>query len=346
MGVKSLHAESKQTRRALFVGFVLMAICMAVLIFSLNTGTIKLSPMQVLRTLMGLGTTKEATVLFDYRMPRILITMLAGIGLGISGAILQGVFRNPLADPGVVGLNAGSAVGLIVFVSFFKTLEKMSALLIPLFTFCGAMLTALLIGLLSYERGQRLQPARVILVGIAIAAGFSALSLFLSLRLDSETYTFTARWLVGNVWGRDWIHVYALFPWIIGFGVFAQLHAKTLNALALGDDTAVSIGVSLHSKRIWLIIAAVSLSSASVAMAGGIGFIGFVAPHLARRLVGSSHQYVIPISGMIGLVILVMADTAGRSLFLPSLIPAGVLVAAIGAPYFLYLLLATPNKTN
>nr|WP_254450604.1 iron ABC transporter permease [Cohnella herbarum] len=323
----------------MFVGVVLMVICLGVLIFSLNTGTIKLSPMQVLQTLFGFGTAKEETVLFDYRMPRILITMLAGIGLGVSGAILQGVFRNPLADPGVVGLNAGSAVGLIVFVSFFQSMEQMSALLIPLFTFCGAMLTALLIGVLAYERGQNLQPTRVILVGIAVAAGFSALTLYLSLRLDSETYTFAARWLVGNIWGRDWIHVFALLPWIIGFGTYALLQARTLNALGLGDGTIVSIGVSLNRKRIGLLVAAVSLSSASVAMAGGIGFIGFVAPHLARRLVGSSHRHVIPISGMIGVVILVLADTAGRSLFLPSLIPAGVLVAGIGAPYFLYLLL-------
>lgn len=346
MGEKALQSSSNRAGRALFIGFILAAICIAVLIFSLNTGTIKLSPMQVVTTLFGQGSVKESMVLFDYRMPRILITMLAGIGLGVSGAILQGVFRNPLADPGVVGLNAGSAVGLIVFVSFFQSMEQMSALLIPLFTFCGAMITALLIGILAYERGQNLQPTRVILVGIAIAAGFSALSLFLSLRLDAETYTFTARWLVGNVWGRDWVHVYALLPWIIGFGGYAMFQVKTLDALALGEDTAVSIGVSLNRKRIWLIISAVSLSSASVAMAGGIGFIGFVAPHLARRLVGSSHQYVIPISGMIGLVILVMADTAGRSFFLPSLIPAGVLVAAIGAPYFLYLLLRSPNKMN
>nr|WP_265525145.1 iron ABC transporter permease [Paenibacillus sp. JDR-2] len=318
---------------------VLMTICVVVLLFSLNTGTIKLSPMQVLRTLLGLGTAKEETVLFDYRMPRILITMLAGIGLGISGSILQGIFRNPLADPGVVGLNAGSAVGLVIFVSFFQSLEAMSALLIPLFTFSGALLTAILIGLLSYERNQSLQPARVILVGIAVAAGLSALTLFLSLRLDSETYTFAARWLVGNVWSRSWVHVIALLPWIVGFGIYAQLQARSLNALALGDETVISIGLSLQRKRIGLLIAAVSISSASVAMAGGIGFIGFVAPHLARRLVGVSHQYVIPISGMLGLVILVLADTAGRTLFLPSQIPAGVLVAAIGAPYFLYLLL-------
>ncbi|ACS98887.1 FecCD family ABC transporter permease [Paenibacillus sp. JDR-2] len=339
MGLKTWRFGNKRAGRALFAGMVLMTICVVVLLFSLNTGTIKLSPMQVLRTLLGLGTAKEETVLFDYRMPRILITMLAGIGLGISGSILQGIFRNPLADPGVVGLNAGSAVGLVIFVSFFQSLEAMSALLIPLFTFSGALLTAILIGLLSYERNQSLQPARVILVGIAVAAGLSALTLFLSLRLDSETYTFAARWLVGNVWSRSWVHVIALLPWIVGFGIYAQLQARSLNALALGDETVISIGLSLQRKRIGLLIAAVSISSASVAMAGGIGFIGFVAPHLARRLVGVSHQYVIPISGMLGLVILVLADTAGRTLFLPSQIPAGVLVAAIGAPYFLYLLL-------
>lgn len=146
---------------------------------------------------------------------------------------------------------------------------------------------------------------------------------------------------MGNVWGRDWINVYALFPWIVLLVPYVLFQSKTLNALSLGDELALGIGTSVRRQRLQLLAAAVALSCASVSMAGGIGFIGLVAPHLARRLVGPMHQHFLPIAGLIGLVILVIADTIGRSLFQPNAIPAGVVVAAVGAPYFLYLLRRT-----
>lgn len=280
-------------------------------------------------------------VLFDFRLPRILVTMLAGIGLGISGAILQGLSRNALADPGILGIHAGASLGLIVFVTYFNTMTGAISLLIPLFTFAGGIVTALLIVLLAYDRQKGWLPVRLILIGIAVSAGFSAATLFLSLSLDDKTYVFASRWLIGNVWGKDWIHVYALLPWILLIAPYVFSQSKSLNALSLGDDLAVGIGASVRRQRLVLLTAAVALSCASVSMVGGIGFIGLVAPHLARRLVGPMHQHILPISGLIGLVILVVADTIGRSIFQPNAIPAGVVVAAVGAPYFLYLLRKT-----
>ena len=149
---------------------------------------------------MGYGNFESATVLYDYRMPRIIITMLAGIGLGISGAILQGLSRNALADPGILGLHAGASFGLIIFVTFFHSINENASILIPLFTFGGGVLAAFLIILLASDRSKGLLPIRLILVGIAVSAGFSAISLFFSLKLNDETYTFASRWLVGNVW--------------------------------------------------------------------------------------------------------------------------------------------------
>jgi len=267
--------------------------------------------------------------------------MLAGIGLGISGAILQGVSRNPLADPGVIGLHAGASFGLIMFVTYFHSLNDKAALLIPLFTFIGGCLTAFIIILLTYDRYKGILPIRLILVGIAIAACFNAITLFLSLRLDEDTYTFASRWLVGNVWGRDWIHVIALLPWIVILTPIGILQSRKLDALSFGDSTAVGLGVSVLRTRLSMLAIAVALSSASVAMVGGIGFIGLVAPHLARRLVGPRHQHFLPVAGLLGMVILVLSDTVGRSIFQPNAIPAGIVVAAIGGPYFLYLLTKT-----
>ena len=311
------------------------------MLYSLNTGTLKLSPLVVVKTLFGLGDFQSETVLFDYRLPRIVVTILAGIGLGIAGGILQSLSRNPLADPGIIGLKAGAAFGLIVFGTYCHVLEGTPSLLIPLFTFGGGLLAAAVIVLLAYDRHEGLVPIRLILVGIAVAAGFSALTLYLSLKLDEDTYTFASRWLVGNVWGRDWIHVLALLPWILCLVPLTLMQSSTLNALTLGDAVASSVGVRVQRKRLLLLTLAVGLASASVSMTGGIGFIGLVAPHLARRLVGSLHQYFLPVSALLGLLILVSADTLGRSIFAPNAIPAGVVVAFIGAPYFLYLLTKT-----
>ncbi|WP_342490990.1 iron ABC transporter permease [Bacillus sp. FSL R5-0422] len=331
----------REKQRALAVTVVLLCLSAAVVLYSLNTGTLKLNPLVVVKTLFGFGDFQSETVLFDYRLPRIVVTMLAGIGLGIAGGILQSLSRNPLADPGIIGLNAGAAFGLIVFVTYFHALEGNPSLLIPLFTFGGGLLAAAVIVLLAYDRQEGLVPIRLILVGIAVAAGFSALTLFLSLKLDEDTYTFASRWLVGNVWGRDWIHVLALFPWIVCLVPLTLMQSSTLNALTLGDAVASSVGVRVQRQRLLLLTLAVGLASASVSMTGGIGFIGLVAPHLARRLVGSLHQYFLPVSALIGLLILVSADTIGRSIFAPNAIPAGVVVAFIGAPYFLYLLAKT-----
>jgi iron complex transport system permease protein len=333
-----MHARRKRTFK---VGAILILICLCVVIFSLNTGSIRLSPQAVLQTLIGNGSPEDAMVLFEFRLPRILVTLLAGFGLGVSGAILQGLSRNALAEPGILGIHAGASFGLILFVTFFHSMNSMSSLLIPLFTFAGGAVSAILIVLLAYDRYRGLQPVRLILIGIAVAAGFSAITLFLSLRLDENTYAFASRWLVGNVWGRDWIHVYALFPWLALIVPYVFFQSKALNAFSLGDELAIGIGTSVQSPRLLLLAAAVALSCASVSMAGGIGFIGLVAPHLARRLTGPMHQHSLIITGLIGVVILVAADTIARSIFQPNAIPAGIVVAAVGAPYFLYLLQKT-----
>lgn len=333
--------NNKGIRRTYVVTILFIILSLVSILISLDTGTIPLSPLKVINTFLGKGDFYSETVLFDYRLPRILITVLAGIGLGISGAILQGLSRNPLADPGIIGLNTGSAFGLMIFITYFHSLNEHASLYIPLFTFIGGILAAVVIILLTYNKQQGIIPIRLILVGIAVSAGFSAATLFLSLRLDEETYMFASRWLVGNVWARDWIHVITLLPWILVLGPLSWFQSKTLDALSLGDQVASSLGASVQKKRLLLLALAVGLSSASVAMAGGIGFIGLVAPHLARRLVGPLYRHFLPLSALIGLLLLVVADTIGRNIFEPNSIPAGVVVAAVGAPYFLYLLIKT-----
>lgn len=333
--------EKKRARRAVTVSVLLLALAITVIMISLNTGSISLTPLTVWKTLLGYGTSDEKMILFDFRMPRIIVTMLAGAGLGVSGAVFQGATRNSLADPGILGINTGAALGLIVFVSFFRSLDGSMTLLIPLFTFVGGMLSALIIFLFAYDRHRGILPIRLILVGIAVAAGISAVTLLLSLKLDEDTYAFAARWLAGSVWGRDWIHVWSLLPWILVLVPVIYSRSQALDIFVLGDEIAYSVGSHVTRERLTLLAMAVALSCASVSVAGGIGFIGLVAPHIAKRLVGPQHRYFVPVAAMIGLVILVSADTVGRSIFRPNAIPAGVVVAAIGGPYFLYLLFKT-----
>ncbi|MGK9252601.1 FecCD family ABC transporter permease [Paenibacillus humicus] len=328
----------RRSRRALLSGLGLLALAAVAVAVSLNTGTISLSPAAVWRTLAGGGTAEESLILFQYRLPRILVTMLAGIGLGVAGAVFQGASRNSLADPGLLGINAGAALGLIVFVSFFRTMDGPVSLLIPAFAFIGGTAAAVLVFLLSYERGRGLLPIQLILTGISIEAGLSAMTLFLSLRLDPDTYAFTARWLAGSVWGRDWIHVWTLLPWIAVLVPCIYMASRTLDSFSFGDDLAKGLGSRVGRSRLLLLAAAVALSCASAAMAGGIGFIGLAAPHIARQLAGPRHRHFLPLTALVGLVILVCADTIGRSLFQPSPVPAGVVAAALGGPYFLYLL--------
>ncbi|MFD1955061.1 FecCD family ABC transporter permease [Paenibacillus thailandensis] len=325
-------------RNALIASICLFLLALAVVAAGLNTGSIRLSPIEVWNTLTGYGTDEQKLILFEYRLPRILVSALAGAGLGVAGAVLQGVSRNSLADPGILGLNAGAAFGLIVFVSFFRTMEGPAALLIPLFTFAGGSAVALVIFALAYDRYRGLMPIRLILVGIAVEAGVSAAALFLSLRLDEDTYSFAARWLAGSIWGRDWVHVWSLLPWVAVLILLIYSREKTLDLFALGDELAAGTGSRVTRNRILLSALAVALASASVSMAGGIGFIGLAAPHIARRLAGPSHRHFLPVAGLVGVVILAAADTVGRSLFQPNAIPAGVVVAMVGGPYFLYLL--------
>ncbi|NMI06815.1 iron ABC transporter permease [Paenibacillus sp. SZ31] len=331
-------------QRTLLTGGILVLIVFTSIAIGLNTGSMQIALPDLVLTLLGKGTDMHHMVLFDYRLPRILITMLAGMGLGIAGAMLQGITRNALADPGILGIHAGASFGLLIYVSFFQSLNTLPVLMIPLFTFVGGILAATLIILFVWDRQKGFIPARLILIGIAVAAGFNAASLYLSLQLDEKTYSFTASWLLGNIWGRDWINVYAMLPWMVLLIPLAWAKSKSLNALALEDSSAVSIGTPVERERIQILCIAVALSSVSVSMAGGIGFIGLVAPHMARRLVGPAFQYLIPISALLGMLILVVADTVTRAVFDPKSIPAGIVVAAVGAPYFLYLLRKS-NKT-
>jgi iron complex transport system permease protein len=326
--------EAHATKVLLIIGVLILI----VIVISLNTGLIKLAPMDVFRTLFGGGTSQQHLILFEFRLPRIVLSIMVGAGLAVSGCILQGISRNALADPGILGINAGAGLVVVLFVSFFPTTSGAPIFLLPFLALVGAALTAALIYVLAYKRGEGLLPVRLILVGIAVAAGISATMIVLMLKMNPQKYQLVSTWLAGSIWGTNWKFVLSLLPWLAVLLPYVFSKAKVLNVLNLGDQLATGLGASVERERIWLLAAAVGLAGSCVAVGGGIGFVGLIGPHLARQLVGPKHQYLLPASALVGGLLLIVADTLARWVLQPAEIPTGIIVAVIGAPYFLYLL--------
>ena len=309
------------------------------MIASLGLGYSSVSYERILPTIFGHGTFKEEFVLFEIRLPRIIVTLLAGMALAISGAILQGLTRNDLADPGIIDINSGAGLGIAVFFLFFPIDAASFAYMLPLVAFAGALLTAVLIYLFSYKKGIGLQPVRLILVGIGFSMALSGAMIVIISAAERQKVDFIARWLAGNIWGTDWPFIWALLPWLLILIPFTLYKANRLNLLNLSDPVAIGVGVSIEKERVILLLTAVALAASAVSVTGGIAFIGLMAPHLAKALIGPRNQLFLPIAILIGGWLLLFADTIGRNVLEPEGIPAGIMTALIGAPYFVYLLL-------
>ncbi|KSU83238.1 MULTISPECIES: FecCD family ABC transporter permease [Fictibacillus] len=327
--------HAKKVRITTIFAIVLL---IAVFIVSVATGFASLTPTELFRTIFGQGTPKENLILFEFRLPRIFVAILAGMGLAVSGAILQSLTKNPLSDPGILGINAGAGLMVVVYIMFFTVESSSSLYILPLFALAGGGATAAIIYIMSYKKGEGVEPARLVLVGVGLAAALAGATLTLATRLDMENYAFMANWLAGRIWGDDWVFVLSLLPWILLLFPLSMVKSNVLNMLNLNENVAIGTGVNAGRERIVLIIIAVALASASVAVSGGIAFVGLMAPHIARSLVGPRHQSFLPLAALIGAILLLAADTIGRIILDPSGIPAGIIVTLIGAPYFMYLL--------
>lgn len=334
----TVMTAARQRNRVFGVMTVLSVLILFVFILSMNTGYIRLSPAELLSTLFGSGTDKQELILFEFRLPRIVISLLIGAGLALSGCVIQGISRNPLADPGILGINAGAGLTVMLFISFYPTTASTPVFLLPVLALIGASVTATLIYLLAHKKHQGFSPTRVVLTGVAVAAGMSAAMIVLTLKLSPDKYQFVATWLAGSIWGASWKFVLSLLPWILVLVPFVFYKARVMNTLNLGKEMATGLGVSVSREQLKLLAAAVGLAASCVAVSGGIGFVGLIGPHLARRLVGPRHEILLPAAALCGALLVITADTLGRWILQPSEIPTGIVVAVIGAPYFLYLL--------
>jgi iron complex transport system permease protein len=309
-----------------------------VFLLSISLGSSSVSFGRIFPTLFGQGSFKEEFILFSVRLPRVIVLALAGMALAMSGALLQSVTRNDLADPGIIGINAGAGVGITCFYLFVKTDMEHYAYVLPIVAFISALLTATLIYFFSFEKGKGIQPIKLVLVGVGFASALSGLMMILVSTAERNEVDFIAQWLAGNVWGADWPFILAILPWLLIGLPIVFYKANTLNILAMSEPTAIGLGINLTRERLLMIVIAVALAAAAVSITGGIGFIGLMAPHIAKRLVGPRHQLFLPIAILVGSILLMISDTIGRSMLESSAVPAGIVVAFIGAPYFIYLL--------
>jgi iron complex transport system permease protein len=324
----------------------LMLLCLAVVIaiamvINVGRGEYPISPLDIIKTVLGIdtGNPDHAFVIHNLRLPRTIVAFMVGVALAISGTIFQGLTRNPLADPGIIGINAGASLAAVTVIILFPAAPIYT---LPLSAFAGALLMAMLIYSLAWNNGS--SPILLILMGVGLSAIASA---FTSLMITfGEIYSVSDAlvWLAGSVYGRTWEQVFSFLPWLIVFVPMALTLARHLNALNLGNDVAKGLGSLVEWQRGLLVLVGVALAGAGVATAGMIGFVGLIAPHLGRQLVGTNHEGLIPTSALLGGVIVVAADLLGRTLFAPIEIPCGVVTAAIGAPYFLYLLIRNRKK--
>ena len=318
---------------------VLLVLIFITTFIGMGWGYSSVSYDRLLPTLLGNGTFKEEFVLFSIRLPRMIVTFLAGIALALSGSILQGITRNDLADPGIIGINAGAGVGVAVFFLFFPIEAGSFVYVLPLVAFLSAVVTACLIYLFAFQRNKGLAPVRLVLVGIGFSMALSGAMIVLISSADREKVDFIAKWLAGNIWGTDWPFIWSLLPWLVILIPFTLFKANRLNLLGFSEPVAIGVGLALEKERIVLLLTAVALAASAVSVTGGISFIGLMAPHIAKALVGPRNQLFIPIAVLTGGWLLLIADTLGRNLVEPNGIPAGIMVALIGAPYFLVLLI-------
>ncbi|MGR9047803.1 FecCD family ABC transporter permease [Halobacillus faecis] len=332
----------KKARFSFVMAVLVLFLCFMVLI-SLNMGVVNIAPLDVLKTFIGQGTDRQELVLFNFRLPSMVLALFVGAGLAVSGAILQGVTQNDLADPGILGINTGAGFAVILYIFFFQqSMAMVSGLgiyILPLFALVGAFLAAFLVYALAWKKG--VNPIRLILVGIGVNAGFSAVLIIFQVKMNPQDFNQALIWLAGDLWMGNWNLVLAIVPPILLMIGWTIYKSRTLNIMNLGDSMSMGLGIQVEKARRTFLLLAVGLAGLSVAAGGGIAFLGLVAPHIARRIVGPGHQRMIPTAALIGAIFLVVADTIGKNIIAPAEIPVGIVVSIVSTPYFVYLLMKT-----
>ena len=345
------YRQSTVVARLTIGSSVLIALILATGLISLSLGPVEIPVDRVtsiVLSFIGLDfvdfSRTEQLVVEQIRLPRILVGASVGMALGVAGAAMQGLFRNPMADPGIIGISAGAAVGAVVAIA--TGLAGLFFLALPSFAFMGAVAASFLVyGIAAV--GGHFSIATLLLAGVAVNAFLGAVvSAIIILLPDNDALREILFWLAGGLDSRAWEHVWISTPLIFGGTAVILLMARDLNLLMLGDDEARSMGVRVGLSRVALITAAALATGAAVAVSGTIAFVGLVTPHVLRLLLGPDHRVLIPMSAAGGAVFVIVADTVARTVIQPAEFRVGILTAFVGAPFFIFLLIRNKRQVH
>lgn len=317
----------------------LVLILAILMVIGLSVGFITIPFDEVIKTLIGQGSAEQHFILWTLRMPRILITFILGIALAVSGNVLQTVTKNDLADPGILGINAGAGLGVTIAYLYFDFNSYNIVYILPLLGFLGAMLTFGMTYMMSVDKSGILNVDKMVLIGIGSATAFSGAMIVFISSAGREDVQFIYKWLSGNIWGDRWSFVILSSIITLVMILIIYFKAKTLNVLGFDDITATSLGVDLKKERKILIVMSVILASVVVSIAGAISFVGLIIPHISKAIFGPKHEHHLLGSMLLGSIFLISADLIGRHIIPPHGLLPGIVVAIIGAPYFLYLII-------
>ena len=317
--------------RLLLVWGLPLALLALAIVLGIALAPVNLAPARVIDGLLNRGEPLDHTIVWDLRLPRVLLAVLVGASLGVSGALLQGVTRNPLADPHVLGLTAGGGFAASLALRLYSDFPH--ELMAPV-AFAGSLLGAALVYLLSWRGG--VSPVRLALSGVAVASLLTACTTMVLVTSNFTTQAALA-WLAGGLFGRGWVDLKVMWPYAVaGLGA-AMLLTRGMNILALGDEAAQSLGLGVERTRLFAVAVAALLAGAAVSVAGMVAFVGLLIPHVARGLNGDDHRGLVPLSAILGATLVVYADLFARMVERPVEIPLGIVTAVIGAPFLLYL---------
>lgn len=328
MFMEKLNSK-KKWRVFMLIVFIIIAI--SGFFISNSIGSMKIPIKDIINVLMNDTGDAKRQVIWNIRLPRTIVAALVGMNLALSGSILQAVMRNPLADPHIIGVSSGAGfVGVLILILF-----PQYEYLVPMGAFVGAMAAAVVVYMLAWKDG--IKPVRVILAGVAVSsflgAGISGLMVF-----HSDKVHGALMFMTGGLSARSWPHVKMILPYTIVGVTLAFLMSEKLNIIALGDDVARGLGLNVEATRIILTAVAALLAASAVSVVGLLGFVGLIIPHTVRLLIGSDYKYMLPASAFLGAGVVMYSDTFARTVFSPIELPVGIVMAVIGAPFFLYLL--------
>ena len=339
--------DNKRQRKTALAFGVLVPLAILSLLLATTMGASNASALKLLAAWWSGGLDsldmRDRIVILDIRLPRVLMGFLVGASLAVSGAVMQGLFRNPLADPGLTGVSAGASLGAVGIIVLGQGLAApvvaiLGPFALPIAAFCGGLATTALLYRIATAGGQT-SVGVLLLAGIALGTLSGALTGFMIFLADDKQLRDLTFWGMGSLAGSDWTKLMAALPVMIPGLLAAPFLASGLNALALGEASAFHLGIPVERLKRVAIASVAAATGASVALSGGIGFIGIIAPHLLRLTIGPDHRALLPASALLGGTLLIGADAFARTVVAPAELPIGILTATVGGPFFLWILL-------